>query len=88
MLTTRQKVHGIIHIHAAASAAVGAASRSCPAPMRPVLCGIQTTMIMAIASERGVTLPVAAAQAHPAVQRDLRRPWLQPVGDRLDPGLG
>ena len=61
MLTRRQKVHGIIHTHAVASAAVGAGLAQLPGSDAPVLCGIQTTMIMTIASEHGVALSKAAA---------------------------
>ncbi len=61
MANRDQKIHGIIHSAAAASAAVGAGLAQLPGSDAPVLVGIQTTMIIAIAMEHGVSLTKAAA---------------------------
>jgi len=61
-LTTNQKIHGIVHTAATAAAAVGAGLAQLPGSDAPVLAGIQTTMIIAIAHEHGAqTTRVAAA---------------------------
>jgi uncharacterized protein (DUF697 family) len=60
-LTTNQKVHGIVHTAATAAAAVGAGLAQLPGSDAPVLAGIQTTMIVAIAHEHGAAITKAAA---------------------------
>jgi uncharacterized protein (DUF697 family) len=60
-LTTNQKVHGIVHTAATAAATVGAGFAQIPGSDAPVLAGIQTTMIVAIAHEHGALLTKAAA---------------------------
>ena len=60
-LTTHQKVHGIVHTAATAAAAVGAGLAQIPGSDAPVLAGIQTTMIIAIAHEHGAAITKAAA---------------------------
>jgi uncharacterized protein (DUF697 family) len=60
-LTRLEKVHGIIHTSAAACAGVGAGMAQIPGSDAPVLVGIQTTMIIAIADEHSVKLTKAAA---------------------------
>lgn len=57
-LTTNQKVHGIVHT---AATAVGAGLAQLPGSDAPVLAGIQTTMIIAIAHEHGAQITNAAA---------------------------
>jgi len=47
------KIHGIIHTASTAAAAVGAGLAQIPGSDTPVLMGIQTTMIVAIAEEHG-----------------------------------
>lgn len=61
MATRNQKVHGIIHAAAAAAAGVGAGLAQVPGSDAPVLVGIQTTMIVAIAREHRVELDKTAA---------------------------
>jgi hypothetical protein len=56
-LTTNQKVHGIVHTAATAAAAVGAGLAQLPGSDAPVLAGIQTTMIIAVAHEHGARSP-------------------------------
>lgn len=60
-LRTKQKVHGIVHTAAIAAAAVGAGLAQIPGSDAPVLAGIQTTMIIAIAYEHGAEVSKAAA---------------------------
>jgi uncharacterized protein (DUF697 family) len=60
-LTTNQKVHGIVHTAAISAAAVGAGLAQLPGSDAPVLAGIQTTMIIAIAHEHGATITKTAA---------------------------
>lgn len=60
-LTTNQKVHGIVHTAATAAAAVGAGLAQIPGSDAPVLAGIQTTMIIAVAHEHGAAITKAAA---------------------------
>ena len=60
-LTTNQKVHGIVHTAATAAAAVGAGLAQIPGSDAPVLAGIQTTMIIAIAHEHAAAITRAAA---------------------------
>lgn len=61
MATRQQKVHGIIHTAATASAAVGAGLAQVPGSDAPIIAGIQTTMIVAIAQEYGASISKAAA---------------------------
>jgi uncharacterized protein (DUF697 family) len=61
MATRDQKIHGIIHTASTAAAAVGAGLAQLPGADAPVLVGIQTAMISAVASEHGVSLTKAAA---------------------------
>ena len=60
-LTPNQKVHGIVHTAATAAAAVGAGLAQLPGSDGPVLAGIQTTMIIAIAHEHSAQITKAAA---------------------------
>ena len=53
-MTSNQKIHGIIHTASVGAAAVGAGLAQFPGSDAPVIAGIQTTMIMAIADEYGV----------------------------------
>jgi uncharacterized protein (DUF697 family) len=55
------KVHGIIHTASVAAGGVGAGLAQIPGSDAPVLAGIQTTMIIAIADEHGVKMTKAAA---------------------------
>ena len=61
MATRNQKVHGIIHTASAASAAVGAGLAQLPGSDAPVLMGIQTTMIVALGDQHGVSMTKTAA---------------------------
>ena len=61
MPTKNQKVHGIVHAATAVSAAVGAGLAQLPGSDAPVLAGIQTTMIIAVAHEHGAAITKAAA---------------------------
>ena len=61
MATLNQKIHGIIHTAATASAAVGAGLAQIPGSDAPIICGIQTTMIVAVANEHNVPLEKTAA---------------------------
>ena len=60
-LSTNQKVHGIVHSAALAAGAVGAGLAQIPGSDAPILTGIQTTMIIAIAHEHGAAITKAAA---------------------------
>jgi uncharacterized protein (DUF697 family) len=60
-LKTKKNIAGIVHTAATASAAIGAGLAQIPGSDAPVLAGIQTTMIMAIAHEHGATVTKAAA---------------------------
>ena len=55
------KVNGVIHTASAAAAAVGAGLAQIPGSDMPVIAGIQTTMIIAIADLHGATLTKTAA---------------------------
>lgn len=57
-LSTHQKVHGVIH---AAAAAIGAGLAQIPGADAPVLAGVQTTMIIAIAHEHDTAINKIAA---------------------------
>lgn len=61
MATRNQKVHGVIHTAATASAAVGAGLAQVPGADAPVIAGIQTTMILAIAELYDVSITKTAA---------------------------
>ena len=61
MATLNQKIHGIIHTSATATAAVGGGLAQIPGSDAPIICGIQTTMVVAIANEYNVPLEKAAA---------------------------
>ena len=61
MRTKNQKIHGVVHTASTAAAVVGAGLAQLPGSDGPVLAGIQTTMIVAIAHEHGVALTKAAA---------------------------
>lgn len=61
MPTRNQKVHGIVHTASTAAAAVGAGLAQLPGSDAPVLAGIQTTMIIAIANEHSAEISKATA---------------------------
>lgn len=61
MATAIQKVHGVIHTASAGAAAVGAGLAQIPGSDAPVIAGIQTTMIIAIAEEYGVPITKVAS---------------------------
>jgi uncharacterized protein (DUF697 family) len=61
IMTSNEKIHSIIHSASAAAAAVGGSLAQLPGSDMPVLCGIQATMVMAIANEYGVDISNAAA---------------------------
>jgi uncharacterized protein (DUF697 family) len=61
MATRRQKVHGVIHTASAAAAGVGAGLAQVPGSDMPVICGIQTTMIIAVAELHGASITKTAA---------------------------
>ena len=61
MPTKNQKVHGIVHAASIAAAAVGAGLAQVPGSDAPVLAGIQTTMIIAVAHEQGAAITKGAA---------------------------
>lgn len=61
MATLNQKVHGVIHTASVASAAVGAGLAQAPGSDAPVIAGIQTTMIVAVAELHGASITKTAA---------------------------
>lgn len=61
MLSKVEKVHGVIHTAAAASAAVGAGLAQLPGSDMPVIMALQTAMIVGIAEVHGVNLKKTAA---------------------------
>ena len=61
MATRDHVIHGIIHSASASAAGVGAGLAQIPGSDAPVLVGIQTAMIIAIAAEHGVDVEKAAA---------------------------
>jgi len=61
MAKRKHKVHGVVHTAAAAAAGVGAGLAQIPGSDTPVLCGIQTTMIMAVADLHGASITKAVA---------------------------
>ena len=60
-MASNHKIHGIIHTASASAAAVGAGLAQIPGSDAPVIAGIQTTMILAIADEHDVKVSKAAA---------------------------
>ena len=61
MATKNQKVHGIIHTAAASAGAVGGGMAQIPGSDMPVIMGLQTAMIVAIANEHQFALTKTAA---------------------------
>ena len=61
MATKNQKVHGIIHTASVACAGIGGGMAQVPGSDSVAIVPIQTTMILAIANEHGITLTKAAA---------------------------
>lgn len=61
MATKNQKVHGIVHLASVAAGVVGLGLAQMPGSDAPLLAGIQTTMIAAIANEHKVALTKTAA---------------------------
>jgi uncharacterized protein (DUF697 family) len=61
MATKNQKIHGIIHTASAACAGIGGGLAQIPGSDSVAIVPLQTAMIVAIASEHGVTLTKAAA---------------------------
>lgn len=61
MATKIQIVTGIVATTASSAAGVGAGLAQIPGSDAPILCGLQTAMIIAIADVHGVTLTKAAA---------------------------
>jgi len=61
MATQLEKVHGVIHTASLAAAGVGAGLAQIPGSDTPVLCSIQTLMIMAVADLHGASMTKTAA---------------------------
>ena len=61
MAKRKHKVHGVIHTAAAAAAGVGAGLAQVPGSDAPVLCSIQTAMIVAIAELHGASITKAGS---------------------------
>jgi uncharacterized protein (DUF697 family) len=61
LATRNQKVHGIIHMAAAAAAGVGAGLAQLPGSDSVPLVSIQAAMIVAIASQHGIAIEKALA---------------------------
>jgi uncharacterized protein (DUF697 family) len=61
MTSKQNKIRGIIAIGTLSATAVGMGMAQLPGSDAPVLCGIQTTMIVAIAHEHGAHLTKTAA---------------------------
>ena len=61
MATKAQKVHGIIHCASLACGAIGAGLAQVPGSDSAAIFPLQTAMIIAIASEHGVTVGKTAA---------------------------
>ena len=61
MVTTNQKVHGIIHTASASAGAVGGGLAQIPGSDMPIIMGLQTAMIIAIAAEHGANITKTAA---------------------------
>ena len=61
MSTKNEKIHVIIHGASASAAAVGAGLAQIPGSDMPIIMGIQTTMIVAIAHVHGAAITETAA---------------------------
>lgn len=61
MATKNQKVHGIIHTASVGAGAVGGGLAQIPGADMPIIMGIQTTMIIAIADQHGVGITKTTA---------------------------
>ncbi len=61
MATRNQKVHGIIHTAATGASLVGAGLAQLPGSDMPIIVGLQTTMILAIAEAHNAPVTKAAA---------------------------
>ena len=61
MATTNQKIHGVIHSASTGAGAIGAGLAQIPGSDAPVIAGIQTAMIAAIADQYGVEISKAAS---------------------------
>lgn len=61
MATKNQKIHGIIHTASAAAGSVGGGLAQIPGADMPVIMGLQTTMIVAIANEHEVSITKTTA---------------------------
>jgi uncharacterized protein (DUF697 family) len=61
MASRHAKIHGIIHTAAGSAALVGGGLAQIPGSDMPVLCGLQTAMIMAIGHEHGASVSRTAA---------------------------
>jgi uncharacterized protein (DUF697 family) len=61
MASVNQKVHGVIHTASAAAAGVGAGMAQAPGADAPVICAIQTTMIVAVAELHGASITKTVA---------------------------
>jgi uncharacterized protein (DUF697 family) len=61
MASKNQKVHGIIHTTAAAAAGAGAGLAQIPGSDAPVLCSLQTAMIVYIGQVHGAHVTKTAA---------------------------
>ncbi len=61
MATLNQKVHGVIHTASLGAAGVGAGMAQAPGADAPVICAIQTTMIVAVAELHGASITKTVA---------------------------
>lgn len=61
MTTRNQKIHGIIHVAATATAGVGAGMSQAPGSDTLAIVPLQTAMIVAIGAEHGVKITKGAA---------------------------
>lgn len=61
MATKNQKIHGIIHTASASAGGVGGGLAQIPGSDMPVIMGLQTAMIVAIANEHGTNITKTAA---------------------------
>lgn len=61
-MTTTNKIHGIIHSASASAAAIGAGLAQLPGSDMPILCSLQTTMIIAIANIHGQSIDSSIAR--------------------------
>ena len=60
-MTTEQKIASIIHSASAAAASVGGGLAQLPGADMPILCGIQTAMVISIANIHNAKISEAAA---------------------------